>query len=267
MRKTNPKNERIKHEYLGFLEAARRMQPETVDQVAAAINGFEESTKGRDFALFHKAQAIKFKRDLDGQTVAKSGRPLAVATKITRLRHVQAFFRWLAGQHGYKRNLSYSEAEYFNPSNHETAIASAERVPRVPTVEQIRIVIDAMPAATIIDRRNRALIAFTYAFSFWTKSTNFAARNILTYSIDGSAPMTITQTMGYAITSGSFIASGTSAVISLFFETDPGSGVWLFDDVSVTGTVSEVPVPAALPLLAVGLGALALMGRRKKQAA
>ena len=162
MRKTNPKNERIKHEYLGFLEAAKRMKPETVDQVAAAINGFEESTKGRDFALFHKAQAIKFKRDLDSQTVAKSGRPLAVATKVTRLRHVQAFFRWLAGQPGYKRKLSYSEAEYFNPSNHESAIASAELVPRVPTVEQIRLVIEAMPVATIIERRNRALIAFTF---------------------------------------------------------------------------------------------------------
>ena len=161
MRKTNPKNERIKHEYLGFLEAAKRMKPETVNQVAAAINGFEESTKERDFGLFHKAQAIKFKRDLDGQTVAKSGKPLAVATKVTRLRHVQAFFRWLAGQPGYRRNLSYSEAEYFNPSNHETSIASAERVPRVPTVEQIRLVIEAMPAATTIDRRNRALVAFT----------------------------------------------------------------------------------------------------------
>jgi integrase len=68
---------------------------------------------------------------------------------------------WLAGQPGYKSRLSYSDAKYFNLSAKETRIAKATRPARVPTLEQIRHVIENMPASTDIERRDRALIAFT----------------------------------------------------------------------------------------------------------
>jgi integrase len=71
------------------------------------------------------------------------------------------FFVWLAGQPGYKSRISYSDAEYFNLSAKETRIAKATRPARIPTLEQIRHVIHAMPASTEIERRDRALIAFT----------------------------------------------------------------------------------------------------------
>jgi len=60
----HPKNERIKRQYFAYLEEAKRMSPQSVDQSAAAITQFEVSTGYRDFAAFHIEQARKFKRHL-----------------------------------------------------------------------------------------------------------------------------------------------------------------------------------------------------------
>ncbi|MEI6534774.1 MAG: tyrosine-type recombinase/integrase [Verrucomicrobiaceae bacterium] len=161
MRKRNPDNEKIKWQYLRFLEDAKRMKPESVDQVAAAIAAFEQSTGWKDFRLFHVEQARKFKRDLDSHAVADTGKPLAVATKVSRLRALKAFFQWLSDRPGYSRKLAYSDMEYFNPSNNDGRIAGAVRERPIPTVEQINHVLASMPTSNVIERRNRALVAFT----------------------------------------------------------------------------------------------------------
>jgi hypothetical protein len=74
---------------------------------------------------------------------------------------LKRFFAWLAGQPGYKSRITYADAEYFNLSTKDTCIAKATRPARVPTLEQIRHVVRSMPASTDIERRDRALIAFT----------------------------------------------------------------------------------------------------------
>lgn len=161
MRKHHPKNERVKRRYFIFLEEAKRMNPKTVDQVAAAIASFEESTKWRNFQQFHIEQARRIKRNLEEQIVKETGKPLAVATRCSRLRHLKAFFQWLSEQPGYRSRIAYSDAEYFNPSNNDGRIAGAVRDLPVPTLEQLRFVLNAMPNVTEIDMRNRALFAFT----------------------------------------------------------------------------------------------------------
>jgi site-specific recombinase XerD len=100
MRKHHPKNERIKREYLVWLEEAKRMNSSSVDQVAAAIAQFEESTGHRDFAAFHFEQARKFKRVLVESTSPATGAGLAKATIYSRLMAVKAFFVWLAAPVG-----------------------------------------------------------------------------------------------------------------------------------------------------------------------
>jgi hypothetical protein len=144
VKKHNLKIERIKWEYLRFLEDAKRMKRSSVDQVAAAIADFEAANNWKDFASFHIEQACRFKRVLDERSNQTTGKPMAVATKVSRLRHVKALFQWLAGRPGYKK-LVYSDMEYFNPSNHEGRIASARRNPPVPSLEQIHHVVISMP--------------------------------------------------------------------------------------------------------------------------
>jgi integrase len=160
MRKHHPKNERIKREYFTYLEEARRMSAATVDQVAAALAQFEESTGHRDFAAFHYEQARKFKRVLSEAINPLTGKPLAKATIYSRLIAVKAFFVWLAGQSGYRSRLTYSDMDYFNLSNNDGRIAKASRERPAPTVEQIRRVTNSMAANSDIEKRNRALIAF-----------------------------------------------------------------------------------------------------------
>jgi integrase len=86
---------------------------------------------------------------------------LSKATLHSTLTQLKRFFQWLAGQPGFKSRFRYSDAEYFNLSDKEMHIARAHREQKVPTLEQIKHVINSMPANTDIERRDRALIAFT----------------------------------------------------------------------------------------------------------
>ena len=74
---------------------------------------------------------------------------------------LKAFFKWLAGQPGYKSRIGYSDADYFNSSANDERIAKAVRERPVPTLDQILHVLGSMSVATVLERRDRALIAFT----------------------------------------------------------------------------------------------------------
>ncbi|MEA2907836.1 MAG: integrase/recombinase XerC [Alphaproteobacteria bacterium] len=128
--------------------------------MAKAIGRFEAYTRRKGFKTFHIEQARAFKRDLSEQR-ARSGDLLSKATLYATLTALKRFFVWLAGQPGYKSRITYADAEYFNLSAKDTRIAKATRPARVPTLEQIRHVIRFMPATADIERRDRALIAFT----------------------------------------------------------------------------------------------------------
>ncbi len=161
MTKHNPSNERIKRQYFTFLKEAKRHSEATVDAAAEALARFETATKHRDFKAFHFEQAVAFKNRLAAQRSQQSGKPLSKATRHATLTQLKRFFQWLAGQPGYKSRLKYSDAAYFNLSDKDTRVATARRETVFPTLEQVRHVIGAMPRDSEIQRRNRALVAFT----------------------------------------------------------------------------------------------------------
>jgi site-specific recombinase XerD len=157
----NAQNERIKRAYFTYLAEAKGFSEATLDGVAKALNRFETYTRFRDFKAFRIEQAKGFKAYLADQTSLRTRERLSKATLYATLSALKRFFIWLAGQPGYKSRISYADAEYFNLSAKETRIAKAHRETRVPTLEQIRHVIRTMPAASEIERRDRALVAFT----------------------------------------------------------------------------------------------------------
>ncbi len=160
-RKHDPDNERIKRQYFIYLKEAKRQNEASVDAAAKALNRFEVYTSHRNFKTFRIEQAVGFKNSLAKQDSLRSGKKLSKATLNSTLAHLKRFFLWLAGQPGYKSRLQYSDAEYFNLSEKDTRIATARREKPVPTLEQIKHVINSMPETSEIERRNRALIAFT----------------------------------------------------------------------------------------------------------
>ena len=161
MRKHSPDNERIKRQYFAYLKEAKRHSDPTVDAAAKALHRFDEYNKYRDFKTFHFEQAVAFKKHLADQNAEQSGKQLSKATLYATLTQLKRFFQWLAWQPGYKSRFQHSDAEYFNLSDKDTRIATAQRDPRVPTLEQVRHVIRTMPSSDEIERRDRALLAFT----------------------------------------------------------------------------------------------------------
>jgi integrase len=158
MTQHNAANERIKRRYFVYLREARRQSEASVDAAAKALARFEESTNYRDFKAFRIEQAVAFKRRLAGRG---DGDRLSKATLYTTFAHLKRFFTWLAGQPGYRSRFQYSDAEYFNLSEKESRVATARRERPFPTLEQVHHVVAMMPDGTDIERRNRALVAFT----------------------------------------------------------------------------------------------------------
>ena len=157
----NANNERIKRRYFVFLKEAKRQSEDSVDAVAKALARFEAATRYRDFKAFHFEQAVAFKKHLAEQDSLTTGGKLSKATLHATLAHLKRFFQWLADKPGYKSRLQYSDAEYFNLSEKDTRVATARRERAAPTLEQVKHAIALMPGITDIERRDRALVAFT----------------------------------------------------------------------------------------------------------
>jgi len=161
MSKYNANNERIKRKYLTFLKQAKGQNESSIDSVAKAIARFESYNKHKDFKAFHFEQAIGFKKHLATQKHQQTGKPLSLATMNGAVRHLKAFIEWLSQETGYKSRIKYSDAQYFSLSEKDTRTAKAKRQKQVASVEQIKHVLTVMPNNTPIEKRDRALIAFT----------------------------------------------------------------------------------------------------------
>ena len=103
-------------------------------------------------------------------------------------------------------------------------------------------------------------IGETYTFEFWSFRNVSSPANILRYQIGAGPVVLVTPSALYALTTTTFLATAASTAISFYFETDPGTGLWFIDDVSV----SPIPEPAALTLL--GLGLAGVVTRRLRKA-
>lgn len=160
MAKHNASNERVKREYFRFLTEAKGRDTATIDRVAKSLARFEADIRHKDFKRFHREQAVAFKRRLGEATSERSGERLSKATVQSTLRDLKVFFEWLAREPGFRSHIEYADADYFNLSEKDTAIARARREKAVPTLEQVRHVLSVMPSATVLERRDRALVAF-----------------------------------------------------------------------------------------------------------
>jgi integrase len=163
---TRPKhsveNERIKRRYFQWMKETRGYSPPSIDMAAAAISRFEAYIGFRDFKRFHVEQARAFKIHLAGKTLGvQSGAPLSKATITATLRSLKSFFMWLSDQPGYRSRIRPADAAYFTPLAQDERIANGVRFKPVPELHEIEAALRAMPDETEIERRDRAVVAFT----------------------------------------------------------------------------------------------------------
>ena len=157
----NVNNERMKRKYFIFMKEAKRHSEASIDCIAKAITRFEQYNRFKDFKAFHFNQAVGFKNSLLTQKSLKTGDNLSKSTINGTCNHLKVFFQWLAQQTGYKSRFNYTDADYFNLSEKDTRIAGAKRKKPVATLEQITRTLENMPSVTDLEKRNRALMAFT----------------------------------------------------------------------------------------------------------
>lgn len=162
MEKRASKNLRTKRKYLVWLKDAKGLSDASIDKASASISRYEDHTRGADFGAFHTEKARSFKRHLDAARNSRSGKPLSPGTIDGVLRDVSAFFNWLADQPGYRSRIRRSEIEFLASSRRAGRAAHDSLWKPHPSADQLRHVLRLMPAATLIERRDRAIVAFLF---------------------------------------------------------------------------------------------------------
>ena len=150
--KLNSKNERIKLAYRTFLKEADGKALATIEQVMTAIERYEDFTREADFATYDQRKAIRFKEHLTSKHLAK-------ATQLSTVKHLKRFFGWLRQQPGFRSRIQPNSLEYLNLADREVRAAKAPSDRPHPSLEQVCQAFEAMPSTSIIERRDRALLA------------------------------------------------------------------------------------------------------------
>jgi integrase/recombinase XerD len=154
MKTKNPTNERIKRTYFHHLKHADGKAEQTIRQIGRSIARYEEFTGQRDFKNFDQKQAVAFKDDL-----AKAS--IAPATTHSTLNDLKRFMGWLALQPGFKRAVRITDIDYLNLSDKDVRAATAPADKPYPTLQMVEKAVAAMPSVSPIEKRDRALMAFT----------------------------------------------------------------------------------------------------------
>ncbi len=157
--RNNPKNDRVKREYLIYLKDARQRSPATVEQVRHAIDRLEAYIRFKDFGTFNKEQARGFKRALLGSRAKRSRKPLSRATAHHILQGLKDFLAWLHCRPGYRRRINLTHIAYLNLTAKDERIAHVASPKSYASLEQYRAALFAMPNGTEVERRDQALMA------------------------------------------------------------------------------------------------------------
>lgn len=159
MRKNRYENTAIKRKYLLWLGDAKGLSPKTITKAAASISEYESFLDGLSFRSFHSERARAFKRFLAKPKGTGKDNARSSATIDAILKNVKDFFHWLADQPGYKSRINHSEVDYFSTARKTDRTRRGGCWKPHPSPEQYRRAVLAMPADTVIHRRDRALMA------------------------------------------------------------------------------------------------------------
>lgn len=154
----NSANEKVKRRYFKWLRGARGYSEQTIVAIERAIHLFEEFTGYKDLKTFCERQATNFKSWMEERRV--KGQSLSNSTKYHHIRHLNAFFSWLATQHGYKSRISLDSVSYLSLDKRAVREALTPRPKPSPSLENVKSVVESIVVESDIDRRDRALISF-----------------------------------------------------------------------------------------------------------
>ncbi|WP_420723942.1 site-specific integrase [Hwanghaeella sp. LZ110] len=160
MAEYNPKNEVAKKQYEEALLHGKCRDSKTVKAVWSSINLFEEFSDHADFRSLNAEQAKSFKAWLEKRTNQK-GQSLSVSTMRSTLHVLREFFEWLAIHPQYVRKVDGRAVQYLRLSDNQNRAGRASRENPAPKLHELSKALEAMPSGTDIQKRDKALFAFT----------------------------------------------------------------------------------------------------------
>lgn len=158
---TKARNEKIKKAYFHFLREAQGFSTLSVVAVEKALWKWEEFTREADLGKFNDKAAKEFKDWLAARKGGRNGDGLSLGTQYHILRHLKDFFSWLSGQPGYKSRIDPFDIPYLKMGKKEARMATAAPRQEFPSLEYVQTLCRSILPKTEVDRRDRALIAFT----------------------------------------------------------------------------------------------------------
>lgn len=151
------KNEEIKREFYNYLRGAEGFTEDSVESFAGAISQWQIFFKNEDFANFNSEKALSFRDWLQNRKAQSVSGSLSHATQANYLRRIKRFFLWLA-DHPHYRKISKNEAKFLRLSKKDNAIVRLGTTKKIPSLEEVREVIESIVAESEIDNRDRAII-------------------------------------------------------------------------------------------------------------
>lgn len=160
MTEYDPKNELVKKQYEEALLHGKYRDPKTVKAIWNSINVFEEFTGHANFIDVSTDKVKAFKVSQERKT-NKSGELLSISTIRSTLNNIKEFFEWLSVHPQYVRKVDGRIVQFFRLSDNANRAARASREKAPPTLEELELALISMPKGTDIEKRDRALFAFT----------------------------------------------------------------------------------------------------------
>src|SRR3990167_4321086 len=155
------KNEVIKRKFFGYVINSKGFSPKTVECYENAIWLWDDFTHKADYVGFNKTAAEGFKEWLKAKKKAHSQKDVSVSYRYDMLRYLKGFFGWLSKQKGYKK-IDQTAIDYLNLSKAEAKIATQPRNVEVPSLEELKAVIERIQGGSEIEKRDRALISLMF---------------------------------------------------------------------------------------------------------
>jgi len=152
MAKVNLKNERLRMDWLEELE--RDDLSSTIDHKLAALTCFEEAT---DYLTFDEITV----EAVDKFIAFVNDKPTRSRTKVAIVNSVKSFFQWMVMDEKMKGKKAQKPINALRLKRKDRTASQARQARPIASVAQIKVAVEAMPKTSAIERRNRALIAFT----------------------------------------------------------------------------------------------------------
>lgn len=153
-------NEVMKKQFFLYLKEVKGFSNDSVDAHDRAVLLWQDCHENKDFTGFGKQQVRAFKDWLKNRTNRKD-EPLSLVYRYHVLRRLRLFFEWLSMQPHYKSKINQTVVEFLSLSKKETRIAIEPNKRKIPPMEDVIKVIEAIDPETEVDQRDRALLCFT----------------------------------------------------------------------------------------------------------